>query len=82
VDPQPAGTWHSSDGKDRAARHGGDGQYISNNLVSGAGGAGLRANDATVVDTLVVGAQFVGNATGCISEAVGGQVQAFGVICR
>ncbi|MGD9030705.1 MAG: right-handed parallel beta-helix repeat-containing protein, partial [Anaerolineae bacterium] len=51
-------------------------------VVSGAGGAGLRANDATVLNTLVAGSQFIGNAEGCISEVVEGQVETFGVICR
>ena len=58
------------------------GNTFSGMVISGSGGAGLRANDASVVDTLVVESQFVGNAGGCISEAFSGQVQDFGIICR
>jgi hypothetical protein len=58
------------------------GNTFSGMVISGSGGAGLRANDPTVVNTLVVESQFVGNSSGCISEAVAGQVQVFGIICR
>ena len=58
------------------------GNTFSGMVISGSGGAGLRANDPTVVNTLVVESQFVGNSSGCISEAVTGQVQDFGIICR
>lgn len=42
---------------------------------------GFRVNDASCVDNAVLGAQFSGNA-GCLSEAVQGQVLAFGTVCR
>ena len=58
------------------------GNTFSGMVISGAEGAGLRANDATVVNTLVVESQFVGNSGGCISEADPGQVEVFGIICR
>ena len=58
------------------------GNTFSAMVISGSGGAGLRANDSTVVDTLVLGSQFVENTGGCISEAVPGQVEEYGNICR
>ena len=58
------------------------GNTFSGMVVSVSGGAGLRANDASVVNTLVIQSQFIGNSGGCISEVVPGQVQAVGVICR
>lgn len=58
------------------------GNTFSGMVVTGSGGAGLRVNDASVVNTLVVESQFIENAGGCISEAVEGQVQVVGVICR
>jgi hypothetical protein len=58
------------------------GNTFSDMIISGSGGAGLRANDASVVNTLVTESQFIGNAGGCISEAVPGQVQTVGVVCR
>lgn len=51
-------------------------------VISGSGGAGLRANDASVVNTLLVESQFIDNAGGCISEVVPGQVDTVGVVCR
>jgi hypothetical protein len=44
--------------------------------------AGLRVNDVSIDNTLVVGAQFIENNEGCISEALPGQVQDFATICR
>ncbi len=58
------------------------GNSFSGLVVSGSGGAGLRANDLSVVDNLVADSQFIGNAGGCISEVAPGLVQAFGTICR
>jgi hypothetical protein len=58
------------------------GNTFSSMVITGSGGAGLRANDPSVVNTLVVESQFIGNAGGCISEAVQGQVQVVGIVCR
>lgn len=58
------------------------GNTFSSMVVSGSGGAGLRANDASVLNTLVVESQFVDNVDGCISEAVEGQVMVIGTVCR
>lgn len=62
------------------------GNTFSGLVVSDSGRAGLRVNDASDVDNLVVGAQFVHNAGVCpeagISEAAPGLVQRFGIICR
>jgi hypothetical protein len=49
--------------------------------VSGSAQAGLRVNDASCANNLVVGAQFTGN-QGCISEAVPGLVLQSAVVCR
>jgi hypothetical protein len=46
------------------------------------GGAGMRVNDASCVDNLVDGAQFVGNRDGGISEPFPGLVQEVGTIVR
>lgn len=56
------------------------GNTFSGMVVSGSGGAGLRANDASVVNVLVVRSQFIGNAGGCISGP--GQVDTVAVVCR
>ena len=58
------------------------GNTFSGMVISGSGYAGLRTNDASVVDTLVVESQFVGNAGGCISEEDPGQVEEYATICR
>lgn len=58
------------------------GNTFSGLVVSESGGDGLRANDASVVDTLVVEAQFVGNSGECIAEVFEDQVKKFGIICR
>ena len=50
--------------------------------VSGSGGAGLRANDPSVVDTLLDSAQLFANDGGCVSESDPGQVTVGDVICR
>lgn len=49
--------------------------------VSNSVQAGLRVNDASCVNNLVVASQFVGNGDGCISEVIPGLVQQCGVIC-
>jgi hypothetical protein len=51
-------------------------------VVAGSDGAAFRANDASCVDNLVVGAQFIGNRDGGVSEVVPGLVQTAGVIVR
>jgi len=58
------------------------GNTFSAMVISRSDGAGLRANDPTVINTLVVGSQFVENTGDCISEAVTGQVEEYGNICR
>ena len=58
------------------------GNTFSGMVISDSGGAALRANDATVLYTLVMESQFVDNIGGCISEALPGQVQEVGNICR
>lgn len=50
-------------------------------VVSNSALAGMRVNDASCVNNLVVGAQFIGN-DACISEAAEGLVEEIGVICR
>jgi hypothetical protein len=57
-------------------------------VVAGSGknpakrGAGMRVNDASCLNNLVVGSQFVGNREGGISEPFPGLVQVFGTIVR
>jgi hypothetical protein len=50
--------------------------------IGGSAGAGLRANDATVLNTLLDSAQLFDNDDGCVSEVVPGQVIRGDVICR
>jgi len=58
------------------------GNTFSGIVVSNSAGAGIRVNDASCVNNLIVSSQFVGNNGGCISEAVQGLVSAYGNICR
>lgn len=58
------------------------GNILSEIFVSGSTGAGLRVNDPSCVDNLVIGSQFIGNSDGCISEVIPGIVQSVGTICR
>lgn len=51
-------------------------------VVASSGGAGLRVNDASCVNNSVVGAQFIGNSGGGISEATPGMVQAVAIVTR
>lgn len=51
-------------------------------VISDSVGAGIRVNDASCVNNLIVSAQFIGNGGGCISEAVPGLVNNYGTICR
>jgi hypothetical protein len=51
-------------------------------VVAGSNGAAFRANDASCVDNLVVGAQFIANRDGGVSEVVPGMVEVAGVIVR
>jgi hypothetical protein len=51
-------------------------------VVSGSAGAGLRVNDASCVNNLVVGSQFIDNSGGCLSEAAPGLVETSGTVCR
>lgn len=50
-------------------------------VVSDSAQAGMRVNDASCVDNLVVGAQFINNPV-CISEQTPGLVEQVGIICR
>lgn len=58
------------------------GNTFSGLVVSGSEQAGLRANDSSCVNNLVVGSQFVENTGGCISESTPGLVPQYGTICR
>jgi hypothetical protein len=51
-------------------------------VVSGSAGAGLRVNNPSCVNNLVVASQFISNGAECISEASPGLVSTSGVICR
>lgn len=57
------------------------GNTFSGLNVSGSGQAGLRVNNASCINNLVIGAQFSANQA-CISEAIPGLVQQVGVVCR
>ena len=51
-------------------------------VISRSGGMGVMANDASCVNNMMVGAQFINNKRGCISEATSGLVENVGAICR
>lgn len=51
-------------------------------MVSDSAQAGMRVNDATCVNNLVMGAQFTRNREACISEPTPGLVKRVGAICR
>ena len=57
------------------------GNTFSGLVVSGSAQAGMRVNDASCINNLVTGAQFIENQS-CISEQVDGLVQQIGVVCR
>jgi parallel beta-helix repeat protein len=50
-------------------------------IVSDSVQAGMRVNDLSCVDNVVIGAQFINNLE-CISEQTTGLVQQVGVVCR
>jgi hypothetical protein len=51
-------------------------------VISRSGGMGILANDASCINNMMVGAQFINNKHGCISEAAAGLVENVGAICR
>lgn len=51
-------------------------------VISRSGGMGILANDISCVNNMMVGAQFINNKHGCISEAASGLVENVGAICR
>ncbi len=51
-------------------------------VISRSGGMGVLANDASCINNMMVGAQFINNRHGCISEATAGLVENVGAICR
>jgi hypothetical protein len=46
------------------------------------GGVGLCLNNASNVNNLLSGAQFIDNRAGCVLEALPGLLEQFAVICR
>lgn len=58
------------------------GNVFTNLVVSNSGGAGMRINDASCINNMINGAQFIGNAGGCLSAAVGSNPQLNGTVCR
>ena len=51
-------------------------------VISRSGGMGFMANDASCINNMMVGAQFIDNKYGCIGEATAGLVENVGAICR
>lgn len=51
-------------------------------VISRSGGSGIIANDVSCINNMMVGAQFIDNKHGCISEAASGLVESVGAICR
>jgi polygalacturonase len=58
------------------------GNTFSSVVITGSGGMGVVVNDASCVNNMLVGTQFVSNKEGCFSEAHSGLVENVGVICR
>jgi hypothetical protein len=67
---------------DGNAATGATGNTFSEINIGRSGGAGLRANDPSVINTLLASAQLFDNNGGCVSEVVPDQVTHSGVICR
>lgn len=51
-------------------------------VISNSGGMGVLVNDASCINNMMVGAQFIDNHQGCIGEATAGLVENVGAICR
>lgn len=58
------------------------GNTFSSVVITGSGGMGILVNDASCVNNMMVGTQFVDNKEGCFSEAHSGLVENVGIICR
>ena len=58
------------------------GNTFTSVVISRSGGMGVLANDASCINNMMVGAQFINNKHGCISEAAAGLVENVGAICR
>jgi hypothetical protein len=58
------------------------GQTFTGLMVSGSGGYGVLVNDASCVDTVLVGAQLIKNQAGCVGEFTSGLVTNVGSVCR
>lgn len=61
---------------------GATGNTFTSVVISQSGGIGFLANDASCINNMLVGAQFVNNRNGCIGEAASGLVESIGAICR
>ncbi|MDO8342697.1 MAG: right-handed parallel beta-helix repeat-containing protein [Cellvibrio sp.] len=58
------------------------GNTFTSVVIAGSGGVGFLANDASCINNMMVGAQFINNKRGCIGEAASGLVENIGAICR
>jgi len=58
------------------------GNIFASLVVALSSGAGLRVNDASCVDNVVVGAQLIANRDGAISEVIPGMVRSVGIVAR
>ncbi len=58
------------------------GNTFTSVVISRSGGMGIQANDASCINNMMVGAQFIDNKNGCIGEAASGLVENVGAICR
>lgn len=67
---------------DTDANTGATGNTFTSVVISRSGGMGFLANDASCINNMMVGAQFINNKRGCISEAASGLVENIGAICR
>lgn len=58
------------------------GNTFTSVVISRSGGMGIQANDASCINNMMIGAQFINNKHGCIGEASSGLVENVGAICR
>lgn len=58
------------------------GNTFSSVVIADSGGMGIMVNDASCINNMMVGTQFIDNKEGCFSEAYSGLVENVGVICR
>jgi hypothetical protein len=58
------------------------GNTFTSVVIANSGGAGVRANDKSCINNMIVAAQYINNKNGCVGEAASGLIENVGAICR